>query len=570
LGTGALLYSLSGGDGGDDKKKSNGETKPEEENVFIIQDDDGSNNTSEQNELSSSSSSSSDSLPSSSTTTITEEGKNEEEEEPAIVVDSHEVLKMIEDVLSKPAEQMLSEDAAALSSHNTPPTIKDTDKKIEGEKKQEEVQAAQVAITTAIAETAAESVSSDIVKASKGVDAMNPATSSKKHHHPHLAAENATAVVVPHIKLETTPTTPTIISDSLASASATLSGIDPDVLTILGLHADLTAAGLLADAAKSGSGPGDNWEEYAYRHKQAESDAEVLGSLLDAAAKNVKKQLEAAQTAAIAGHEEAEEARKEAAAQAERFRSALADALKKAEEGHRVQMNQQAEKLANAHAEMTVRERVERQQIVDDLRKKLSALERALEKRGDAARGSTTAHRMAQGAFALQETLEKGGKVDQAVDYLLSSCGSDPLITAAVRALPRGKRISTPVQLTEEFTAVEKVAKELSLLPAGHGGMLSAAVAKLVSKLKLKETTVISSSGGLSGSGIDAKLGQVEAEIIHGRYTQAAKKLEEAVQGTAAEVAVRDWVEAARARAAAEQAVAVVEAHAATATLSLA
>jgi hypothetical protein len=578
LGAGALLYSLSGSGHGDDdvKKKSTGEAGQTEENVFMIEDksippvetnNQPEDSHSQQLKLENSSSSSSSSPAAEPKVNAPQKEEDEEEEkiksksaeedeeEPAIVVDSHEVLRMIEDVFSKPAEQMLSEDAAAVNNKKShaAKTARDNE---------QEVQVAQVAITTAISENAAESISSDIWKASKGVDAMNPSSSSSS------SSSSSPSHAPSHA-----PSSPTPVSDSLASASATLAGVSPDILKILGLHADLTAAGLLADAVKNGVGPGDNWEEYAYRHKQAESDAEILASLLDSAAQHVKKQITAAETAAIAGYEEAEEVKKEAAAQAERFHDALRDALKKAEEGHRVQMNQQAEKLANAHAELTVRERAERQKTVDELRKKLGALERALEKRGDAARGSNTAHRMAQGAFALQQVLDKGGKADEAVEYLVSVCGSDPLISAAARALPRGKIILTPVQLTDEFDAVERVAKELSLLPAGHGGLLSAAVAKMVSKLKVKEKPNSYSQvlyGGGTNGGIDAKLGEIEAEVINGRYTQAAKNLEDAVQGTAAAVAVRDWVEAARARAAAEQAVAVVEAHAATAALSLA
>ncbi|KAL4515712.1 hypothetical protein Ndes2437B_g07135 [Nannochloris sp. 'desiccata'] len=585
LGAGALLYSLSGsGDGDDpDKKKSIGEAGHAEENVFVIQDESTSQveATKQPEDSDSHYQQSKLETPSSAgepdgTAPQTEEEEGGEsladgKEEPAIVKDSHEVLKMIEDVLSKPAEQMLSEDAAAVKNHDANDIAKTS------RHNEEDVQAAQVAITSAMSENAAESISSDIVKASKGVDAMNPSSSSSSSHkkinsrspeHHGRPTKEPSWTSPSH-----SPSSPTPVSDSLASASATLAGVSPDVMNILGLHADLTAAGLLSDAVKNGVGPGDNWEEYAYRHKQAESDAEILASLLDSAAQHVKKQITAAQAAARAGRTEAEEIKKEAAAQAELFRDALRDALKKAEEGHRVQMNQQAEKLANAHAEMTVRERVERQKIVDDLRKKLGALERALEKRGDAARGSTRAHRMAQGAFALQEVLDKGGKVDGAVEYLTTACGSDPLISAAARALPRGKRILTPTQLTDEFDAVERVAKELSLLPAGHGGMLSAAVAKMVSKLKLKEkpnsySQVLNGNG--TNVGIDAKLGEIEAEVVNGRYTQAAKNLEEAVQGTAAALAVKDWVEAVRARAAAEQAVAVVEAHAATAALSLA
>ena len=100
---------------------------------------------------------------------------------------------------------------------------------------------------------------------------------------------------------------------------------------------------------------------------------------------------------------------------------------------------------------------------------------------------------------------------------------------------------------------------------------MSAAAAKFISQLKIKEKEPYASQIGSSGSdsGVDAALAGVESELVNGRLLQAAAKLEAAVKGTAAEMAVKDWIAAAKARAVAEQAVAVVEAHAATATVSL-
>lgn len=470
------------------------------------------------------------------------------EEEPEIVMDSHEILGLIEDVLSKPAEQLLREDTAALAEK-----IKEKEKEAESE-----VQAAQVAITIGISDTAGQSVASDVAKASEGVRAMTPAILPQATSEPSTASPAAPAepVEIPHV------------SDDLSSAAAAILGVNPRVLRLLGITADVTAAGLLQDASARGAGAGDNWEEYSYRHKQAESDAKVLAALLAESAKHVEKELAAAQAAAAAGHAEAEKARRGAAAQAERFRSVVADALRQAEKGHANQMRLQAEKLANAHMEITVRERAERQAKLDELRLKLGALERALELRSDEARGSSVAHRMAQGAFALHDALERGVPVDTAAEYLTAACGDDPLINAALRGLPRGKRVLTSTQLSSEFAAVERAAKELSMLSAGKGGVVSAAAAKLLAKLKIKEESPLAST--MPGGGIDAALARVKAELVDGKLEGAAGKLEKAVQGTAAEAAVADWVAAARARAAVEQAAAVVEAHAATATASLA
>ena len=481
----------------------------------------------------------------------------EESEEPEIIVDSHQILGLIEDVLGKSADVMLHEDAETLAKQ-----IVEEGRKQEAEVKKEEIQAAQVAITTAISDTAAESVASDLVKASKGVDAMTP------HHHSKTQAASNAPPSTPPTGAPSPPVVVPHVSEALSTAAAKIIGINPSVLCLLGITADITASGLISDAASYGSVVGDNWEEYSYRHKQAESDAKVLAALLTESAKHVEKELVAARDAAAAGHAEAEKARKAAAAQAEKFRSVVEEALRYAEEGHKEQMVLQAEKLANAHMEITIRERAERQIKLDELRMKLGALERALEMRSDAARGSTVAHRMAYGAFALGDALEHGAPIDAAADYLTAVCGDDPLINAALRGLPRGKRVMTSTQLASEFSAVERAAKELSMLPAGKGGLVSAAMAKLLAKLKVKEEYSLAEK--IPGGGIDAELAGVEAELVQGKLEGAAGKLEKAVQGTAAAEAVKDWIAAARARAAVEQAAAVVEAHAATATASLA
>jgi len=45
--------------------------------------------------------------------------------------------------------------------------------------------------------------------------------------------------------------------------------------------------------------------------------------------------------------------------------------------------------------------------------------------------------------------------------------------------------VPTRAQLTDQFTDVARLSRELSLLPEGQGGMLSVAVAKLAAKLKV-------------------------------------------------------------------------------------
>ena len=62
-------------------------------------------------------------------------------------------------------------------------------------------------------------------------------------------------------------------------------------------------------------------------------------------------------------------------------RVVLKEAMARAEEQQRQQLRQQAEQLAAAHAEMTVRERAERLAKLDAVRAELNALEAAFQRR---------------------------------------------------------------------------------------------------------------------------------------------------------------------------------------------
>jgi hypothetical protein len=67
---------------------------------------------------------------------------------------------------------------------------------------------------------------------------------------------------------------------------------------------------------------------------------------------------------------------------------------------------------------------------------------------------------------------------------------------------------------------------------------------------------------------IDAKLSQARALLQQGQLSGAAEALTSAAQGTQAAAVVQQWVADARARAAADQAVKLLQAHA-TATAGL-
>lgn len=69
-------------------------------------------------------------------------------------------------------------------------------------------------------------------------------------------------------------------------------------------------------------------------------------------------------------------------------------------------------------------------------------------------------------------------------------------------------------------------------------------------------------TGGM-GATTDSKLAQVEALVARGALADAAASLEAIVSNSAAAHIADDWLEAARTRALADQAVVVLQAHAA-------
>jgi hypothetical protein len=82
-------------------------------------------------------------------------------------------------------------------------------------------------------------------------------------------------------------------------------------------------------------------------------------------------------------------------------------------------------------------------------------------------------------------------------------------------------------------------------------------------RAQVPEAHMEAGDGGVPGS-IDGALARVEAALTGGDLLAAADALEAGCAGTAAAPLAATWVAAARSRAAAEQAVRLLQAHAAT------
>jgi hypothetical protein len=77
-------------------------------------------------------------------------------------------------------------------------------------------------------------------------------------------------------------------------------------------------------------------------------------------------------------------------------------------------------------------------------------------------------------------------------------------------------------------------------------------------------------AASIPGGGIDRRLAAAQQRVLDGELLAAAAELEAAVAGTAAAPVVAQWTRAVRLRATAEQSAALLEAHAAAQTASLA
>ncbi|KAH7351635.1 hypothetical protein KP509_19G007000 [Ceratopteris richardii] len=206
---------------------------------------------------------------------------------------------------------------------------------------------------------------------------------------------------------------------------------------------------------------------------------------------------------------------------------------------------------------------------VRNVKQELEALHMILSTQSEDFHQSHTVHKLAVGAFALEDAMKRGGPLNKEITLISSSygdSGSDPLLDAVISCLPEAaikRGTLTPSQLSQKFEDLKSEVLELSLIPSTGGGLISHVAAKLVSAMKVKE------SGRHSG-GIAAAVSKVQCYLAEGKLSDAAEVLENGVQGTKAEVVVADWVKSARDRAVMEQMLLLLQAHATATASSLA
>eukprot|EP00890_Picochlorum_soloecismus_P002949 jgi/Picsp_1/3655/NSC_06492-R1_protein len=451
-----------------------------------------------------------------------------------VAIDSHQVLGTLESVLTKSGEEMLREDEASIQNSTNIVSVEvgDHDEKVhdpnmmmtnteENEKKtrqkEYDYEAATMAISTAMADTAADSVMSG----------MSHDVPNAKHGDGGLPIE----------------------------VSVDRQNGDIDYT--------LTASDLLAEAVKRRKELQEDWEEYSARHRQAEADVITLQYLLKERVDPLKKRIDELES-------EKEELIAATKQQKEMFKKRMHTTLSNIEAMQKELLHAQANALAIGHEREITRERVKQQEAVDSVRLQLDAFATALKRHSDRALKAQDAHTISKAVFTIQNAFESNGIITknemQSLDSLKSIHSDDGLVQVAMQALSsfveNGRRVKSREQLIAEFEHnVKKTIKELSYIPKGSGGMVSSLVAKIASKLKADEQPRTHQDGSTATT-VDATIANAVQNLVDGEIIEATETLLRGLHGTAAEYAVRDWLTDARNTVEAHQALKLLQAHA--------
>lgn len=250
----------------------------------------------------------------------------------------------------------------------------------------------------------------------------------------------------------------------------------------------------------------------------------------------------------------------------EKTEQKLRDELQRKEE----ETSQQIEKVQElAKAELAAavaKEKASQIEQIAEANLNIDALCMAFYARSEEARQSHSVHKLALGTLALEQALSSGSPIRSEVDLLRKSIegiDKDSLLELALSSLPEDVLdygSDSRVELKQKFNSLKKTIRHFSLIPAGGGGILTHAVARVASSIKIKEDK--------SGDGIESLINRVESLIVDGDLSTAAEALEGGLHGSEAEEIATEWVKQARKLAIAEQTLALLHACASSTTFS--
>lgn len=311
---------------------------------------------------------------------------------------------------------------------------------------------------------------------------------------------------------------------------------------------------------------------HAAEQRQADLDAHIYADYKQKLKEKYEKELKDARARELMYAEEADSLEKELNKEREKAAAAIKSLHEKAEERMKSELRLKEEetgmKLKKAQllakAETTAAIAKEKSSFLNDMADanlQINAMRMAFYARSEEARQSHSLHKLALGTFALEDALMKGAPFDKEIAVLHASMeGSDKdvLLDVALASLPpetltHGTK--TEAQLHQKFESLKGTLRELALIPAGGGGLLTHALAHFASAMKVKED-------GLHSEGIESVIAHAEQFMAEGKLIEAADALEKGAQGSKAESLAAEWARQARNRAVTEQALSLLRAYA--------
>ncbi|CAN6241060.1 unnamed protein product [Urochloa humidicola] len=311
---------------------------------------------------------------------------------------------------------------------------------------------------------------------------------------------------------------------------------------------------------------------HAAQKKQADADAymysEEKRKLKEKYEKELKdtraRELMYAEEAAILDKELKKEKLKNAAAVRELQEKAeqkLQDELQRKEEDTRQQIEKDQELAKAELAAAVAKEKATQIEQIAEANLNIDALCMAFYARSEEARQNHSVHKFALGTLALEHALSSGSPIRSEVALLRKSVegiDKDSLLELALSSLPEDVLdygSDTRMELKQKETI-----RHFSLIPEGGGGILTHALARVASSIKIKEDN--------SGDGIESLINRVESLIVDGDLSTAADALEGGLGGSEAAEIATEWVKQARKCAIAEQTLALLHACASSTTFS--
>lgn len=313
---------------------------------------------------------------------------------------------------------------------------------------------------------------------------------------------------------------------------------------------------------------------HAAEQRQADLDAHIYSEYKKKLKENYEKELKDARARELMYADEADSLEKELNKEREKATAAIKSLHEKAEEQLKSELRLKEEETSTklkkaqllAKAETTAAIAKEKSSYLNhmaDANLQINALRMAFYARSEEARQSHSLHKLALGTFALEDALMKGVPFNKEIAVLRASMegiDKDVLLDVALSSLPpetlkHGTK--TEAQLHQKFESLKGTLRELALIPADGGGLLTHALAHFASAVKVKEE-------GLHSEGIESVIAHAEQFLAEGKLIEAADALEKGAQGSKAESLAAEWAKQARNRAVTEQALSLLRAYAIT------